>query len=217
MTLPMVPPPILTGAQYTKRLYFTDEAPTYTPSVKASWNYTAFGETCKLKIRPAGSSNQVLWSKGVVGNYNSLLMHAISEPLFSPITISGNFQFCVGANWLTDPAAGASFCLWAWVTTGNSSTVRGYLKQETITTYVGPAFSYNAAQGKARGATALSTVNAQIGDRIVVELGVYAASEAASYYTWHGATGSPDLTDGDVNVTTRPGWFEFSTPLPLPD
>ncbi|MFH9731873.1 hypothetical protein [Streptomyces sp. NPDC017260] len=96
-----------------------------------------------------------------------------------------------------------------YVTAGDTDTVRGTL----LNNHTGTTALPTTAAGVGTSAVALTPVNLQAGDRIVVEVGFQAQNTVETSYngTLHyGATGTTDLVAGATAVATNPGWVEFS-------
>lgn len=93
-------------------------------------------------------------------------------------------------------------------------SLRGTLLSDNIGATEWPT----SATGRGEGAKTLTPVAVQAGDRVVFEIGYRAQNTSTTSYTGtlhYGGTGTTDLTSGNTNVTTQPGWVEFSDPNQL--
>lgn len=180
------------------RLYLTSEAAEITPTVKGTWGGQS-GVVSLLGREPSGAASSTNQSSSGSPK-TALLYRLVSKPLAAQ-TISGTVSAVVMAS--VNSSDGTLRCR-IYVTEGDStSAVRGTLltlgegPEETITTTL---------TGRPIDSTALSSVNAQGGDRLVIEVG---AEQAGTSITMsRGGTGS-DQTSGGTN-TANPGWFLFS-------
>ncbi|MFA7174717.1 MAG: hypothetical protein WC340_15145 [Kiritimatiellia bacterium] len=184
------------------RYYIQNATAGYNPSAKGGWDYTGSQVLKRLSRTKGGSissagGNSTDFSAG----YDALIIKAVTDPLVTAKTLAGTLRWCLGVH----TSYNMVYHVHAWVTQGDSSTVRGTL----LNNYIGSTEFPTTAAGLLVSAQALTSVSAQAGDRIVIEIG-FCAGGAGEYYSriWYGGTGG-DLTNGG-DVTTLAGWFEFS-------
>lgn len=202
----------------SQRLYLTNAASSYNPgTTKGAWDDTAGMVGSKLLgLTKTGTqtSNTVVESS-TTNNYDVAIYQFVSEPMEADQTIDGTIDYVVGCL-ENNPAANDFTHLHIWVTEGNSSTVRGTL----LTDHIGATEWVSAAGGQGRGATAvsLSSVAAQTGDRIVVEVGYRAVNTSATGYSgtvYIGGTPNDLAINQVVTSSLNSGWIQFNTNLPV--
>ncbi len=188
------------------KYYIQNAAAGYNPTAKGAWDRTSLDcSSFKLSKTKSGSITSAGGDASDSGaDTDMLLIKAVSDPLPTTKTISGTLSWCLGVR-ESSSSYNMVYHIHVWVTQGNSSTVRGTLLND----YVGSIEWPSTAAGLSVSAQALSSVNAQAGDRIVIEIGCKSGA-LTEYYgrVWYGGTGN-DLTDGG-DVTTLTGWFRFS-------
>lgn len=195
------------------RLYFSNAAIPYDPATeRGAWDTTDY-TGIKLGAKSGSATTRARAEVSTTNNFDMLLLKAVSDGLPSGVSISGTVEWCIGA---VESGAGANSHIHVhiFVTQGDSDSLRGTL----LTDNIDPTELNTTAQGETIGATAISTVVASAGDRIVVEIGVQHQNTSSSSFTStldYGGTGGTDLTDGSTSTTTQPGWIEFSTSLGL--
>lgn len=214
MTLPLVPPPHLTGVEFVNYLYAANISAPYNPAtIKGSWDRSSNHIALGLAKYPSGASasKMIHHNEFSMADYDEMFFKYVSQAFFAPVTITGTLSWVLGAyvNQLPD----SYWRIHVWVSAGDSTTARGTLVTFTAS---GLAFSRTSARGRS-GAVVMSSVAAQQGDRIVIELGSWTQDtgnvhDCTMYY---GNIGSTSLANEDTNVTTRPGWFLFPNGLPL--
>lgn len=192
------------------RFYLSNTAPSYTPSSpvhQGTWTNGAQTTAKALTGRPSGATGTTAVQIGNTNaNRSMLCLRGITEPAVAAGTISGTVQWVLGVL-ESNAALNAFFMVHIWVSTGDSTTVRGTLLNMSSGGTEWPT-SY---AGRTEGNKTLTSVAIQVGDRIIVELG-YIASSSLSTYTGtyrFGGTSATDLTDGGTN-TADPPWIEFS-------
>mgnify|MGYP000927276171 FL=1 len=152
-------------------------------------------------------------------NWDVYLTRFVSDRISSNTTISGTLN---GVLLLAESNANLNgvLHLHIWVTQGDSDTARGTL----LTDYVDAtefAVSTTVYSAISLSALSLSSVSAQAGDRIVIEVGYQAQNTSAtSMYAQMalGLSGTTDAAGSDSGVS--PGsnpqpWVEFSTTIPF--
>jgi len=156
------------------RFYFTaTAAPAITPAYDANWNKTANAvrrllSRSKLTTINATSSD----TETNAAAYNILNRQLISKPLVAQ-TITGTVKGQMRAS-ETDPAADMCHALVVKVVSGDGLTVRGILLSDFPAALASEFDSSGLVNRKFPASTALSSVTAQDGDYLVVELGVRA-------------------------------------------
>jgi len=192
------------------RLYLNNEAAGYTPdSWKASWDDTSGAVTKKLGTSKSGSTATVgVAETSTSSTWQVALGRFVSDALATAVTIdylACRQQMCAVMS-ESDLAADMRLEWMVWVTTGDTSTVRGTIINERGhvdelggTTLLGEASVV---------ASANNTFTAQVGDRIVLEVGYRAYNTSATSYTGtleYGGTGS-DASQGSASGTV--GWLD---------
>lgn len=202
-----------------RRFYLSDAAPpTFDPAstVKGAWDdVTDAADSGGLLTLPSGATaNFVLPETSVSPTWDVLLAHWTSQGVGRSFTMGGTVRWAIAVQ---QSSASGLFVthVHIWVTQGQSTNVRGTLLQD----YIGSRQWPTTAQGIVEGPIALNDVQVQLGDCIAVEVGYQAQNTSASSFSgtqWFGSNNtSPDLTDGDTNVTLDPSWFEFSQDFTL--
>lgn len=226
------------------RFYFAPfDRPPISPAVSSNWEgSTAFRGSLKPTpeaTSPVLPSPEVIPTSGSASLQDNAGWQFISAPLPQAVTLTGTFDIAVVA-YEVNAASNLMLQVIIRVLSGDGTVVRGtaYAGQ-TNTTVV----TTEGAQNKELGTTAtvafwsditLSDVNALVGDRIVVEIGVRnqagATSGAVGFYVTDNddrkpiydlqKLSTPSLSVGigtpNAPTFTRP-WIEFSEDLyPLP-
>jgi hypothetical protein len=193
------------------RLYIANDPPPFTPAVAGTWGDATATIRGYLgaKFGLAATSGKTERSSTATA---VLLGIWISDVFKTDTTfaVTDTISFCAGAL-ESASAMTATFRYHIWITTGNTSTVRGTLAANVIGTKPFPTTAAGVAE-----ATTSAAVTAYKGDRIVFELGYYANNTSTTSYTGtinYGNTGVTDLTDTSANVTTEPGWLQFSNDI----
>lgn len=206
--------PMGAGVLYYSILYFGNDTIPYNPAtLRGTWDFTAF-TTGALTFAPTGASVTNTQANNTSGvNKGAINFKLVSRPL-EGCTISGTLNLVVGAS-ESNLGANAYNKVHLFVTAGNTDTVRGTLLSNSVD--VTSEFSASAA-GVGRTGLALSSVTALRGDRLCLELGTnFNDSTSFSTTLYSGTTGTTLLSSGDTNVTTRPGYIQFSSSLPFRD
>lgn len=197
------------------RLYFCNATAGYDPATeRGAWDTTSIYVPIKLSSVPGGAAATLANTEAnATNNYDMMSLKAVSDPLPADIAIAGTVSWIIGS--LESSTSQNAFRhIHIYVTTGDSDTLRGTL----LTDSIGSTEFPTTAAGEGETAVALSSVTAYKGDRIVVEVGVRNVNTSTTSFTattHYGNTGTLELTSGDTNVTTRPGWIYFSQPLGL--
>lgn len=196
----------------TTRLYFRNQAASYIPStIRGDWNLTAGSITGELDNRHGGAgiaATQLCSDINAAANYDVLAGRWITAPASTSGTISGTWNGVIGVV-ESNAAADAVIHVHAFWTVGDTNVVRATM----INDYIHGTEVPLVAAGQAISG-ALTTVAVTAGDHLVVEVGFRFGNAVATSYSAtmnYGIEAVTDLTAGDTNVTTRPGWIEFST------
>jgi len=196
------------------RLFLTNTAAAFTPpTIRGTWSDKVLNGTSGMLRRKTGVSTTAAKAEtSNLATWAVLLRRFVSEPVNNPGTLAGAFNLVAG--WLeSNSAANMVTRIHMFVTAGATDTVRGTLTSlalDSTTEFPIVGFGSGAAGVKVSGT--MTTVAVQPGDRIVLEIGFKAANTVTTSYTgtlYYGGTAS-DLSDGDRNPTTRPGWVEFT-------
>ena len=193
------------------RLYVQNAAAPYSPATKrGAWDTTASFVDKQIDTTKSGAAANVAIAEAVTtANYDVMLARFVSPALAENKVISGTVQWILGVTESSN-SANDFFHVHIFVTQGDTDNVRGTLLTDNIGA---TEWRLNTAEGRGEGAKALTTVSALAGDRIVVEVGYQAQNTSGTSFTGtlhYGNTGATDLTSGSTNVTTEPGWIEFS-------
>lgn len=197
------------------RLYLCNAAATITaPTVRGTWSDKVLTSCRRLLARKTGATTTAARAEvSTSSTWSVLLSRFVTDPINNAATIDGAVTLCLG---LLESNAAADMItqLHAYVMVGDTDVVRGPLTPLAL----GGAIEWPiVATGAPSGAgvlltTTLTAVNAQVGDRIVVEVGFRAQNSVNTSYTgtlYYGGTAA-DLSDGSPNVTNRPGWVDFA-------
>lgn len=142
--------------------------------------------------------------------FDALLTQYTSDPLDTAQSISGTFDLCA-AFFESNADANMVPHIHVWVSQGDTSTPRGVL----LTDFVDTQEFATTDTGLQIPQQTLSSVSAQVGDRIVVEIGYQAQNTTATGRTGrvrHGGNDATDMSAGDT-TTSHPGWCEFGTTI----
>ena len=193
------------------RVYLTNAAAGYTPATKrGQWDDNAATLVRKLGPRPEGTAATAARAEtSATNNYDVLLGRWVSQPARRAGELAGQMNWCVGVR--ESAAAANMFFHWhVYVLAGDTDTVRGVLRDSAVNT---TEWISTSAVGRTGNGWDLDAVNVQAGDRLVVELGYRAQNTSTTSYTGtinYGSTGTTDLSLASPNVTTEPGWVEFT-------
>lgn len=211
------------------RLYFGNGVtPPITPAVDASWEFTS-GLTRRVLEPSKGNTPDAALESLASGNVNTnspagavdaVVAQYISAPLSGNQTISGTVA---GQMRMQESNAAADMrvqCV-IRVLSNDGTTVRGTL----IASNAGAlAHEFNTSLRNISiplgGSTAVTSVNALDGDRIVVELGARKHESATTARVATLSSGNPSGTDLAVDETTTTAnvpWIEFSAGLTFKD
>jgi hypothetical protein len=151
--------------------------------------------------------------------YDVLLRQYVSPPLLSAVTITGTIKGQIGCRESNDAA---DFCRALVVKVVNKAgdTVRGTLLSHFPASLTSEFSTTSGGQNRAfpPADTALSDVEAQAGDRIVIELGYRSFNTSTTSRTGYlrfGVGQADDLPENETlsNPTAYNPWLEFSQDL----
>lgn len=201
------------------RLYLANRADSRTPAFDASWEKTTGAGRRTLLTEPQGNAltTGTIAANGTNGN-DTLLVQFISPPLSGAQTISsGGAGTVKGQCRFSESAAGldARTQIVIKVFQSDMTTVRGTL-------FAGDAGALanewataltNRKMPRTAG-SALTQVNAQDGDVIVVEVGGRQhATAAGNMSIRYGDSAAGDLPENETATTDDNPWIEFSDTL----
>lgn len=202
-----------------RRFYLTNAAPPSfdpTTTVKGTWSDTTKGGSSGgLLALPSGTSvTSAQAETNASATWDVILAHWTSDKIGKGFLLGGTVNWVIGT---LESSASALFVTKChiWVSQGATTTLRGTLLNNWVGTNNWPT----TAAGLADGTIALTDVQVQQGDFVTVEFGYRATNTSITSFTGtqnFGGTASPDLSNADTNVTTRPSWIEFSTDFLLP-
>jgi hypothetical protein len=171
------------------------------------WEQTSGSVSGALLASPAGS---VATSSGVETStsnaFDVLLGQWVSPPLAEDFDLVGSCQIVQGhLESDSDAALVSSIAIFVVNVEGASPVLRGTAATGSTTAEWPTATAAQAIN------TALTLVECQAGDRIVVELGYRATNADGTPYTGtitYGGTGTTDLASGDTDMS-RPSWIDL--------
>ena len=205
-------------------MYVTGIAAPYIPATfRGSWDKTSGASTRCLDLYKIGSwidvgGNISNSDTNATNPYRVCIGRFISRKLAAQ-TIDGTLDMVLG---LIETNAAANFYtkIYAFVTQGDSDSVRGVLLDYVESAAGGATEWPTTQQGVAlKAAQTLSSVVCSAGDRIVIEFGFSAENAVTTSYTGRVRTGTwsftalaalPDLTVGSTSTSTQAGYFNFS-------
>jgi hypothetical protein len=209
------------GPETPTRLYLTsDSVGAYDPVTRrGAWDKTTSTTVHRLAPVKAGKGIGATNSENnVAGAYDVLISTFVSEPLATNKTINGDLTGVLLVNQSND-AADMVAHIHAWVTQGESATVRGTLLSDFIgaSEWVTSNLNINYS-GLALPSQVLTPVAAQAGDRIVIEIGYRAGNTVTTSYTGGlvigGRDGDADGTESALTANIQPcPWVQFEQTL----
>lgn len=200
------------GNRFRMYLNNTAGAVTTTPSF---WDQTAGAASGKLLGRNrVGANTSVTVAETSTSNtYDSMLGQWISDPFTSSGTVQGGWQWCV-AGFESNVAADIKMAGVVKVVSNDGSVVRGIFSDAIMAGEMG---TVNSSFIITIGGN--TPVAAQVGDRLVVELGYRATNTVPTSYSMtlrYGGTSTTDLEAGllsptdDTALQSRSPWVEFA-------
>lgn len=190
-------------------LYNQDAAPTFGPTLKGTWNDTTnAANQGGLFTSPSGASATLGIATATATDPWDVLLAGWNGAI-SAQTVLGRVKWIFGTS-RSGTTSPMTTKIHIWVSVGSTSVVRGTL----LDNYVAPSAWSTTAQGIADGWVSMTPVVASLNDCIVIEVGyrktgTNATSQTGTIY-YGSSAASPDLGSADTNVTSRPGWIEFS-------
>lgn len=193
------------------RLWFCNGAPGFTPTtIRGTWHITTSAITGKLGLVAAGTATTRAITKNSSTNpRNCLWGRWISDPIAKTGTLSGVCNWVLGVV-ESSASANAFFQVHVFVTAGDTDTVRGTL----LSNFTGTTEFGTSAAGLGHHDQAISSLAVTAGDRIVVEIG-WQGQNTSTLFSATMNYGNNNVTGvriGGTNVTTQPGWIQFSDP-----
>jgi hypothetical protein len=197
--------------------------PSVSPPFAAGWNDTGGAVRRKLDLQPDRADSFVEFSRSeavTTSPYDVLLGQWVSAPLSGAQTISGTLKGQIRAR---ESSSSADFRAQVVVkiVSNDGQTLRGTLLGfDTGALSSEFATSSTNRQFPRGGAVALSSVAAQDGDRIVIEVGYRSHNTVSTSYTGYIEVGAPssasgDLPEDETTTTQLRPWLEFSQTLTL--
>jgi hypothetical protein len=206
--------PPTSGTSKTRFYMQTAGADVDPTTVRGSWDDPAGYSARKLSRTKSGTITTVAKSEAIFppGDYDSLMLKLVSEPIPIAQVISGTLNWVVGAR-ESNNGMNAHWHVHVYVLRGTDTLV------DTLYSDYTQAAGTNEWSGTAQGwgptaALTLNPVTIQANDRIVIEAGYVARNTSTTSYTgtlWIGGTGNDLGVGGDE--TTLTGWWEFSQDL----
>lgn len=198
----------------TTRFYPNFSGAAFQPSTaRGAWDKTSDADPpCQLSRTKSGTEAVTTTTETVAtNNYDSLWEILVTDAFTAPVsfTASDTLQWVLGVL-ENNAGANAFWHVYAYITAGSTNTVRGVVLSDNI----GATEFTTTLTGRGEGTKALGSVSAQVGDRLVVEIGVQFQNTVTTSFSAQVAlqgTGGTDLTQGSTSVTTQPGWIELVT------
>mgnify|MGYP001058947349 CR=1 FL=1 len=195
-------------------------APPATPAYSSAWEKTSDAARRYLsvsKLNTVSAAYTEVYENVSSAPYDVLIRQYISDRLAAQ-TISGTVKG--QARWYESNAA-ADFCvaLVIKVVSGDGSTVRGTLL-EYFPSSLASEFATTATNRYTPPETALNPVQAQEGDRIVIEIGLRSFNTVTTTYYgrfYTNDTSSIDLPEDETTTSDYASWIEFSADIDFID
>lgn len=190
------------------RLYLTSSAAPISPTPHAGFEDASQVTRGLLSPTKSGANAAITATETSAStSHDTLIGQWVSAPITSAGTLSGDYSVTV-ARMESDAAADFSLAVTIRVLSGDGSVIRGVF--ESIIA-LAPTFSTEfptAVAAETVGPFGGDDIACQVGDRIVVELGMRGANSVTTSYTAtlrRGGTADTDLAHGDTGTeaTTR--------------
>lgn len=201
----------------TTKLYTgNDTGVGFSPSTRrGAWDHIIGSTDSVLARLPRGQNSVPSQSENTAtANWDELIIRYISDPLAAQ-TISGTLDINLLVR-ETDAAANMVTHIHAYITAGDTNTVRGTILTDFIDTTEWSVSATDYASVYVTG-IALSSQAITAGDRIVVEIGYQAQNSVTTNYTGAlkvgGSTAAATNETGQTSSSTKCGWIEFSQDL----
>lgn len=195
------------------RFYLQNGTAAITPAIRGTWNLSTTTSVIPMARTKAGTiTSRAVAELNATNNYSVLLVRAVSEPIIAKTIPAGStLNWAIGAM-ESSTAANMKYRVHAYVVSSDGLTLRGTLL--TNDNDAGTEWPTTPALGRGPlAAKTLTAVTTQANDRVIIEVGYYAANTVTTSYTGtlnYGGTAG-DMTVGGANTLT--GWFEFSEDL----
>jgi hypothetical protein len=193
----------------TTRLYLQNAAAGYTPATirGAAWDLSTSAAIYKLGTTKEGASAFTSVSETSNSNtYDVLIVRFVSDGLAADSEVNVE-DWCIGYK---EDYTDSNFYSRAhiFVTQGDSDNVRGTI----LADYLSATEIKTNGTAEANTPTGQSAVNAQTGDRIVVELGYRATNTTTNTRPGYVYRGTTDATDASSTsyAWVNPGWIDFT-------
>jgi hypothetical protein len=202
--------PAVVGTRF--RLYLTNTSSGQTVPVSSEWEQSAGAVTGKSLGRNRGGSNTAVTvaETSTSNTFDSLLGQWISDPFTSSGTVQGAWQICVAAS-ESNTAADSLLQFNIRIMSGDLATTRGLFSYVQFNNETGTILSSFIATTPG---TFTTPIAAQLGDRMVLEVGYRATNTVATSYSATLRYGGPslDLESGlqDATITANSPWIEFA-------
>lgn len=202
------------------KFYLTAGAAPYTPAtIRGAWNASGSAVTRRLSSSKAGgeaNTTIAVAETNATDPYSVLLYRGVSGPLAAQ-TLSGTLDVLLS---VIENSAAANMCyhLYAYITTGDSDTVRGTIVSDYLESTANEWGTEVATSGRALSAAQAISLAISDGDRLVLEIGYTARNSVTNSYTGTLRYGSEspndlsalsDLTAGG-DGTLGAGFISFS-------
>lgn len=165
----------------TARLYFSYAAKdtSVTPTTRGAWDQDS-STVVMLRSTQEGVVQEISASESTTtNNWDILLLKGVSAPIGTAVTISGTGAYNIYGR-ESSASMNAFSHVHAWVMAPDGSN-RGTLVTDSI-----GGVEWSTGGGNFSGSPAVSSVSAQVGDRVVVEVGLRAQNTSSTAFT--GAT-----------------------------
>lgn len=183
-------------------MYYVANAPaTVTPAFQGGWTTTAAAVRRQLATAKGAPTETVQGTLGGNINDNALAVQLISSPLNGAQSVTGTWDIVSRVRELDVADNVNKRWRMLYVVTLDGSTVRGTAVTNAATASTAEFSTTFAGQQHAVGGT-VTTVNAQDGDRIVVELG-FGESTTGTTPIWETVLGGNGTDHANANVAPR--------------
>lgn len=193
------------------RFYFAGAAtPSISPAVASGWNASA--GLLRRKLLTATSAGEALATLSATsGGTLPVFVQYVSDPLATQ-TISGTIKLQMRASDVG--AVGMNDALAARVVSGDGATDRGVLL--SVGFYKATSVFPTTLRNKTfADGDAVTSVNVQNGDRLVIEVGFFMNSSNTMTVSSGAPTGSSDLPEDETTLTALVPWVELSGTIAL--
>ncbi|MFC1559854.1 hypothetical protein ACFLZ2_01125 [Candidatus Margulisiibacteriota bacterium] len=192
-------------------------APEITPAYDATWNYTTDADRVRLarfKTNSAMNDTKATAGSGV-DSTSALNRQYISDPI-APQTITGTVQGQVRGleGGVNDNRVSAVLIR---VVSNDGTVVRGTLLNLTYPALTAAnEYTLTMENRYTPVSTAVNSVTAQSGDRIVIEIGAFIYKKNGNSTQGFGDSAVADLPIDQTTVTQSNPWIEFSQDIMFP-